>query len=252
MHASGTDEEYVEKAIAEEVKLLGFSDHAPYAYRDGYTSFFKMSLDEVDGYFDSIEHLREKYSGKIDIKIGYEAEYYPELWDDTLSAWRRRPPEYLILGQHYVDFEYCHGVRGDHSHREPGLPDKARVTRYVDRIIEAMSTGMFSCVAHPDIISFSGDADFYLSEMEKVVLASKKYAVPLEFNLLGFSQGRCYPREDFWRLVGSHGGSAVLGCDAHEPCRVADKAELVGARELLGSCGVKVLETIELRDPFKK
>ena len=45
---SGNDEEYVKKAIAENVKILGFSDHAPNAPRkDGYESYYKMSPEET-------------------------------------------------------------------------------------------------------------------------------------------------------------------------------------------------------------
>lgn len=250
MHASGSDEEYVQKAIAEDLKLLGFSDHAPYVYHGGYRSYYKMQLDEADGYFDSIERLREKYADEIDISIGYEAEFYPELWEETLVQWRKRPPEYLILGQHFVDFENINGQKGDRSFRFEPPADRERIARYADRVIDGMATELFSCVAHPDLISFSGDVNYYLCEMERIIAASKKYGVPLEFNLLGFSKGRGYPRADFWKLVGSHGGSAVIGCDAHEPHRVADKEELRAARALMESCGVKILETIELRRPF--
>ena len=251
MHAFGTDEEYVEKAVAEELKILGFSDHAPFTYRDGYVSSYKMTLDGANEYFSSINSLREKYSDKIEIKIGYEAEYYPELWSDTLEAWKKCPPEYLILGQHFIDFECQNGVKGDHSYRQFGHPDRERVTKYVNRVIEGLATERFSCLAHPDMVSFSGDADFFLSEMERLIEATRKYGVPFEFNLLGFSEGRTYPREDFWRLAGSLGCSAVIGCDAHEPRRVADKKELSNARAILASCGVKILDTIELRDPLK-
>ena len=35
-HASGTEREYIENAIAAGFDTLGFSDHAPYVFRDGY------------------------------------------------------------------------------------------------------------------------------------------------------------------------------------------------------------------------
>ena len=37
-HASGTEREYIENAIAAGFDTLGFSDHAPYVFRDGYYS----------------------------------------------------------------------------------------------------------------------------------------------------------------------------------------------------------------------
>lgn len=249
MHADGTDEEYIMKAIAEEVKLLGFSDHAPYVYRDGYVSYYKMLPSGAKEYFDSIYALRDKYADKIDIRAGYEAEYYPDLWEDTLELWRKCPPEYLILGQHYINYESRGGVRGDRSYNKDAPADKERVKLYVDRVVTAMSTGRFSLVAHPDVVSSSADDGFYLNELSRIVRASEKYGVPLEYNLLGVAKNRLYPRVDFWRMVGEMGGSAVLGCDAHSPSRVGDKAEEKQARDLLSSLGVPILETIELRNP---
>ena len=34
---------------------------------------------------DSIKELREKYKGKIDIKLGFELEYYPRLIDREIE-----------------------------------------------------------------------------------------------------------------------------------------------------------------------
>lgn len=41
-HAKGTDEEYVIKAIENGYDLIGFSDHAPYLFPNGYVSSFRM------------------------------------------------------------------------------------------------------------------------------------------------------------------------------------------------------------------
>ena len=41
MHASGTEREYVEKAIEGGLKILGFSDHTPMPYSGGYVSNVK-------------------------------------------------------------------------------------------------------------------------------------------------------------------------------------------------------------------
>ena len=38
-HASGTEREYIENAIAGGLTRFGFSDHAPYVFRDGYYSY---------------------------------------------------------------------------------------------------------------------------------------------------------------------------------------------------------------------
>ena len=78
-HASGKDEEYVIKAIQNGYSTIGFSDHAPYLFPNGYVSSFRMHPSEAEGYAKSINSLKEKYKGKIDIKLGFELEYYPIL-----------------------------------------------------------------------------------------------------------------------------------------------------------------------------
>ena len=246
-HAEGTDEEYVLKAIAEGVRVLGFSDHAPYIYPEGYESYYKMLPEEAKEYFDSLEALRRKYADKIKILIGYEAEYYPELWDKTLDFWRSgERPEYLILGQHYITEEYAGGV-----HSMTGTSDPAMLKRYVDLIIKGARTGRFSYVAHPDVITFNGDAALYESEMRRMLTALKELDMPIELNLLGLAKKRNYPSEKFFRLVSEYDIPVILGCDAHEPRRVADRDEIKHATEFAENLGIKLARDVKIIDPFE-
>ena len=59
-HADGTEREYVERAIEGGLKILGFSDHSPYPFPDGYDSGMRMRLDQVEGYFIKIGRKRGK------------------------------------------------------------------------------------------------------------------------------------------------------------------------------------------------
>ena len=61
-HAIGTDREYVENAIQKGLKTLGFSDHAPYFFPNtDYYSPFRMQVDELFAYADSIRALQKEY-----------------------------------------------------------------------------------------------------------------------------------------------------------------------------------------------
>ena len=84
-HASGTDREYVQAAVARGVKILGFSDHIPMPFPDGHESRFRVPLRLLDDHVQSILNLREEYKDEIDIRLGFEAEYYPDLFDDMLE-----------------------------------------------------------------------------------------------------------------------------------------------------------------------
>ena len=146
-HAVGGEREYIEKAIAEGVKILGFADHAPMPFSNGFVSTYKMLPEEIDGYFKTLLDLKEEYKGEIDIKIGFETEYYPSLWEKCLDFWRPYPLDYLILGQHFVPEEYT----PDRFYSGWATEDKSRLTAYVDAIISGISTGLITYIAHPDL-----------------------------------------------------------------------------------------------------
>ena len=250
-HATGEDEEYINRAIAEGIKILGFSDHAPYIYPEGYESFYKMTPNESAEYFSSLRHLRDKYLDKIEIHIGYETEYYPALWDKTFDFWKStNPPEYLILGQHFVREEFS--ATGERIvHCAKGTDECAMLSRYIDTVIAGLETGAFTYLAHPDVINFYGDEDFYKAEVERLVLRTKELNIPLEVNLLGMRLNRHYPTPLFWEVASRHCPDVILGSDAHAPERVADKNEIIAALRFADKYKLQVVDTLPLVDPFK-
>lgn len=100
-HATGEDEEYVEAGFAE----LGFTDHCPWPYKtEGfYGTGTRMRMDELDGYFESIRALGNKYAGQIKIYAGLECEYYEE-YLDALKAMHEKA-DYMIFGAHWITSE---------------------------------------------------------------------------------------------------------------------------------------------------
>jgi histidinol-phosphatase (PHP family) len=251
MHADGEDEEYIKKAIAEGVKILGFSDHAPYIYPAEYTSYYKMTPDGAAEYFSSLKKLQNKYRDRIQIYIGYEAEYYADLWQDTFDFWRaENSPEYLILGQHYVGGEYSAEGK-ETTHSMDGTDRKDLLTKYVDEVIEAINTKKFTYIAHPDLFNFTGDDDFYREEARRLILEAQKLDIPLEINLLGMRFCRSYPTPLFWEVASQHNPKVILGCDAHQPERIADKNELTQALLFADKYKLNVIEELKLINPFK-
>ena len=66
-HAEGEDREYVEAAIRAGIKTLGFADHCPWPFQDGYVSGIRMAPADLDGYFYSLESLRKEYQKELTI-----------------------------------------------------------------------------------------------------------------------------------------------------------------------------------------
>ena len=77
----GSEREYIENAIKAGFCELGFADHAPMPFDDGYISGIRMSLGETEDYVNTLLNLRREYEKDIKIFIGFEAEYYPAVFD---------------------------------------------------------------------------------------------------------------------------------------------------------------------------
>ena len=244
-HASGTEEEYIKKAIAEGITTVGFSDHTPYFFENGFVSYSRMLPEEMGGYVTTLLKLREKYRGYVDIKIGFETEYYPRYFDRLVEEYRKYPIDYLIWAGHNIGNEGT----ADCFCAFDATSDPERLRAYVDMGITAMNTGRFSILAHPDVINFRGDLDTYREECARLIREAMRHGIPLEINLYGLRDRRHYPREDFWRVAGRLGATAVLGFDAHQVRHVANREEMLAGMRLADRFGVNLVDEVRLRDP---
>ena len=217
MHAVGSEREYIEHAIKGGIQTLGFSDHSPMPYTDGFVSGIRMTMQQMPEYIETLQKLREEYKDRIDIRIGFEAEYVPELFESFMKIVEREPIEYLILGQHFVGTETPSRYSGRvHEERE-------WLKEYVDVVIEGLKTGKFAYLAHPDLIYFGGDKGYYEEQMIRLCEACKKMNIPLEINRLGLCESRHYPTDLFWKQAAVVGNQVIIGYDAHQPEVMSDE-----------------------------
>lgn len=240
-HATGAEREYIEAAVEAGIKELGFSDHIPFIFPNGKENSYRVPMREAQEYIDSINALKEEYKDKINIHVGFEMEYYEEYFEAMLDNARKWGAEYLILGQHSVGAEpefffWC-------TEKTENLE---YLKEYVDRVVAAIMSGVFTYVAHPDIMNFVGDIDIYNKEMRKICEASKKYSVPLEINFLGIRDARCYPTEKFWAIAGEVGSPVVFGFDAHDAEAAGDLDSLPIAMKICQKYNLNVLKRPEL------
>lgn len=242
-HATGTERGYIERAMSGGIKYMGFSDHIPFVFPDGKENDAHVSMADRFAYVECLTKLKEEYKDRIDIKIGYEMEYAPLLFEGMLDVAYETGVEYLILGQHFINNTYV----AENVVFEPN-DSVERLDIYVDQVSEGMRTGVFSYVAHPDAMNFSGDEDVYLEKMKKICETSLETGVPLELNLLGIRAGRNYPTRSFWRMVGEMGCEVVYGFDAHDRRSAYDGASLVVAEQMREEYGLNVLEIPRIID----
>ncbi len=227
-HARGEIEAYVKRAIEGGIKHMGFSEHVPFTFPDGFRSHYRMPQEQAGTYLKELLRLRETYKNEIDIKIGFEMEYYPSHFDAMLKNARDLGAEYLILGQHYIGEEHPDG----HYVLRPSEKEED-LKEYVSCVLAAIESGVFSYVAHPDIFCFTGQQAVYEREMEQLCRAAKEHNVPLEINFLGIRQDRIYPSDAFWEIAGRVGTPVTFGFDAHDIEAAFDKASYSAAEALV-------------------
>lgn len=244
-HASGTEREYVEKAIERGLKILGFSDHSPYPFTNGYHSGIRMRLDQIEEYVTVLKNLKKEYENDIQIYIGYEAEYYPELFELFLETVAPYDYDYLILGQHFIGNEYDGIYSGAPTDREDILE------AYINQTLEGLKTGKYTYFAHPDLINFKGDSEIYRSHMTRLCREVKELGIPLEANLLGLSDHRAYPRKEFFKIAAEVGNQIVIGCDAHSVDAVCNPDAVKLGEDFAAELGLSPIETIEFKNPRK-
>lgn len=228
-HATGTKREYVETAINGGIKFMGFSDHSPFAFPDGYRSSHRVPMEEAETYINELREAREEYKNQIDLKIGFEMEYYPKYFDEMFSVVKKLGAEYLILGQHFIFNEYPDGL---HCNSQKLGDNVDMLIDYVNSIVQGINSGVFSYVAHPDMIRFTGDTEILKSEWRKICIASREKNIPLEINFLGIRDDRNYPNEIFWQVAGEEHSPVTFGFDAHNVPAACDRASLSRAMEI--------------------
>lgn len=240
-HAQGEDIEYVQTAIHQDLKILGFSDHAPYLFDSTYYSTFRMLPEQLEEYVSSISSLKEKYKDEIEIHIGFETEYYPKHFDKLINYLACNGIEYIIMGQHFTDNEY------DGCKVSTPTKDKSFLMKYCKQISDGLQTGKFTYIAHPDMIRFIGDGKTYKACMREICRTAKASNTPLELNLLGIRKKRNYPNPLFWEVAAEEDNQVILGCDAHSPDEVANSRDISAAISFLKQYNIKPIDTVTLK-----
>ena len=197
------EEEYVKAAIRMGAKQITFTDHAPFP-----GDFFRgrMKMDQLKDYEETLWELREKYKGKIQIRIGLEAEYLPEFRSYYEQLKGDEKIEFLMLGQHFYALS-----PGVYSFSRKTQEDRANGIMRAE--LAGVESGYFSCVAHPDrgyrYFKPGEHADAGLAK--ELIAAAKDHRIPLEKNISSIEKNWFF-EELFWNLCSQ---DYLVGLDAH-------------------------------------
>ena len=246
-HAWGTDDEFIQAAIDAGYTTLGFSEHAPWPFADGYWEIDtrqRIPMEKLDSYISDMQELKAKYADRIEIQVGLECEYFPQYFDWLRSVKDRF--DYLLLGVHCADHD-------EHLTHYYARSTKAQqVEEYLRCALAGMETGLFAYLAHPELCL----ADYPVYDeacrhmVHSICRKAKELDMPLEYNLYGVDkQGRGrqkglrYPCNIFWEAAAEYGCTAIIGVDAHRPVHF-NRQRYLDARDYLNSLGLNLIEEI--------
>lgn len=267
-HAEGEMREYIEKTIEAGINKLGFSDHNPSALGRDNPKIAMTMHQFFEEYLPELRRLREEYANRINMKIGLEVEYYGDEGEevDKVKAFREKVElelDYMILGQHFV-------VSRDENNRlmnPPRMSDPLSgryPIDYANTVVEAMKTGKFAYVAHPDLFlqyreKIKEDQKEEFAEnskkaIEMICETAAKYKIPLELNLGGISAANAnipgkellsdgtypYPVPEFWRVAAEKGCDVLIGIDAHNPEALVDRTSEKIAKKIMEDAGIEL------------
>lgn len=235
-HARGTEREYIERAIAAGIRVLGFSDHTPNPFSWNINDGIRMAPEQTEEYFKTIFDLKKEYAADIELHAGVEVEFIPGEFHKLAAYLKDFGCEYIIMGQHYVDGVYVRFIP----------ENEEKLHGHIDQILDGLSTGEFLYLAHPDLFVWEGPEDIYLQEMTRLCRGVKALDIPMEYNLLGFRNNRNYPDDRFWRIAAETGNTVILGIDAHDPEDMDILEVERQARENLGKLGITPIEMVKL------
>ncbi len=253
MHAIGSPDEYAAVALKKGFKGITFTCHCPLP--DGFSANVRMAPEQFDDYVELIHETRDKFSGKLDVRLGLESDYYPgvEPWLKELHS--RVPLSHILGSVHYqvMDYRQLFYTGDTHSYQE----------LYFDHLAQSAESGLFDTLAHPDLIKNEDPDDWDFNRLEPTIANAldriAKTGVAMELNTSGVQKSlpEMNPSPPMLKMMQARNIPIVIGADAHVPERVGNG--YLKAMQLLQGAGYQEVNyfidrkrhTIQLEDAME-
>lgn len=221
-HAVGDPIEYVNAAARTGVDLITFTCHTPMPDESFGERRTRMTREDLPRYRDmASEAARHGQSVGVEVLFGIEAEVFPDeaimqAMDDMLEPYEF---DFVLGSLHHQLPSYRDRIRA------MGLDDDAAIIRdYFSVLSNAVATGRYDSMAHPDLIRIYGTvAPFSPGEYEQEIRAFLSSAAAhdtcLEVNTSGWTKGvyEVHPDPVIMRWAAEAGVRFTLGSDSHKP-----------------------------------
>ncbi len=234
-HARGEPEAYAGMAEQRGLQGIIFTCHNP-TENDAWSPHVRMRVDQFDAYLALVDRARLDWQGRVDVRLGLECDYYPGAEDWLTGLLARADFDYVLGSVHpqLPDYKTRYYTDGD---------EMAFQRLYFEHLAMAAETGLFDCLAHPDLVKtvfpqqWQPDdlADAIDAALDRIAAAG----TAMELNTYGLKKPcqEMHPGRKMLAAMEARGIPVVLGSDAHEPARVGD--DFAGALTMLRDVGYK-------------
>lgn len=237
----------IRKGFAE----IGFSSHAMLPQDD---VDWVLTLSKAPRYVAAIRELGDKYSERIRVLCGVEADYVPSGASPDRSVYAHLQLDYIIGSIHFVRAEDGALVPVDHTPQllADGIRDhfdgsaEAFIRAYFAQQRDMATKFDFDVIGHPDLCRkfnvkhpyFDESAAWYRQELQITADAIASSGKLVEVNTGAISRGwldDAYPSANFRSLLRERGVKFILSSDSHA-AETIDCAfdRFAGAEEYVG------------------
>lgn len=251
---SSAPEIYVQEAVKQQMKVLGFSAHAPLSFDNEWS----LKSADIDSYIIEIERLKTIYKDKICILSGLETDYIPGITKAFGTFKKKYRLDYTLGSVHLVkapESEDLWFIDGAVHNYDNGLATifnnniRRAVTAYYKQIQEMIKTQKPDIIGHIDKIKmnnkgryFTEDEWWYVALVEDTLYVISRYNSVLELNTRGVYTGKTktfFPSPFILERCLSLGIKVMINSDTHKPEQLTLKYQ--NAITLLKDIGFKEL-----------
>ena len=198
-----TPEQIVQIALQKGFDALGFSSHSMYPF----SSDWHLQSREHSAYAKEIHRLGKEYSDRIQVKLGFEADFIEGVCAPKMDRFAEFDPDYLIGAVHYVpgkkgfieaDGREADVLGGIKNYFDGDAKKAVQEYFYLER--QMLKTCDFTIIAHCDLIKkqngpkvaaplFDEKSEWYKKEIALLADEIASAGVVAEVNVGGMARG---------------------------------------------------------------
>jgi histidinol-phosphatase (PHP family) len=246
-------EAYVKEAFRLQMRVIGFSCHAPLPFETGWT----MLAHKLNDYLAEIDLVKSNAPVGLTILKSLEVDFIPGIMSPNHADIRALGLDYVVGSVHYVDRfskDKHWSIDNNNSEFEEGVNQifggdvQRAIKRYFELQRLMITEGKPDILGHCDKIrmhnlshSYFNETDiWYIQEVQDLLKLAAEKDVIVEINTKYFTRKEMFfPAQTHFKFMHDHGVRVTINSDAHRPdALISGFAEVA---ELLMAAGYKHL-----------